>query len=403
MMVPSLNWATLRRCSWNSVWIGALALVAALGYRVTIGATSQAEMPSLDDLRAIARKGVPIVTAAYKFKAERGLWPSSLADLSPDYLAADKVEGWAIAWKPQGWWQVVNRAGLPDYAVRYQVGGNDNGWAVTDGIYAELLGVEQPKPPPSKLTPLRKRELRRSELQRRIAREPMRYVHRQALVGHYFQQKQYEEARQECLACQRICPDHWWPRVMRSRIDLKRGKKAQALAELRAWTSQYKDFTHRLFVAEFLMECGDKQAARVALRDAAKFPLAELFGSNSVGEVLGWGETMFAWNGALMAYDQGWHDEARVVCDRWEEYYRKELNTGDPGFSAIRAACHLAEKDYVKAGVEAILARKLLGERNRGWNWNFNLLEDAIKKKDATFRYKPEGEPEPVPLLIDYQ
>src|SRR5262249_16952946 len=107
--------------------------------------------PTEKELRAIAARGQPIVTAIYRFKEERGLWPSSLAELSPDYIKAAQTKGWRLNWRPSGWWQLICYASFPDWAVRYGHNGNDDGWAITDGVHDELLGVKQPLPPPSKL------------------------------------------------------------------------------------------------------------------------------------------------------------------------------------------------------------------------------------------------------------
>ena len=36
------------------------------------------------DYPTFAREGTPIVTAVYKFRNDRGLWPEYLADVAPD-------------------------------------------------------------------------------------------------------------------------------------------------------------------------------------------------------------------------------------------------------------------------------------------------------------------------------
>src|SRR6266404_3635980 len=50
--------------------------------------------PTKKELRAIAGRGQPIVTAIYRFKQERGLWPCSLDELSPEYLKGEQTKGW---------------------------------------------------------------------------------------------------------------------------------------------------------------------------------------------------------------------------------------------------------------------------------------------------------------------
>jgi hypothetical protein len=341
-------------------------------------------------LHAIAARGQPIVKAIYRFKQERGLWPYSLNELCPDYIEDAQTKGWCLNWRPSGWWQLICYAGLPDWAVRYGHKGNDDGWAITDGVHDELMGVEQPLPPSiNKLSVAQVQENRVRALQRRIEHDAKRIVHRQALVTTLYRVKDYDAARDICLQCQQIWPEHYWPYIMLARIDAQSGQLEAAKRLLWKWASDHKDFTHHFLLAQFLHEVGDKNGAREALEEAAKLPLADLFGSHEAGDILGWGATQFSWDGALMAYYEEWYDIARQICARWEEYNRKELHTKDPGYCAMLAACELAQGNYMQASVEAKRAREVVGDRNRDWTANFETLEKAIAAEDKTFRYKP--------------
>lgn len=343
--------------------------------------------PTKNELRAVAARGQPIVTAMYRFKQERGLWPCSLDELSPDYLKAAQTKGWRLNWHPDGWWQLICYAGFPDWAVRYGHGGNDDGWAITDGVHEELLGVKQPLPPPSKLSIAHLQKNRTRQLRRRIEDDPKRIVHRQALVAFLYRTKDYDAARRVCVECQRLWPEHYWPYLMLARIDAQRGQAAAAAQSLRKWACCHKDFTHYYLLAKFLHERGDKKGAQAALREGAKFPLADLFGSERTGEHLGWGATQFSWAGAMLAYEEGWYDLARQICARWQAFLEK--HTRDPGNYAVLAACELAQGQYDEASAQAKRARKVLRGRNYGWTRNFHELEEAIAAKDKTFRYKP--------------
>jgi hypothetical protein len=354
---------------------------------MTGGAGGGGPPPTKEELHAIAARGQPIVTGIYRFKQERGLWPCSLDELSPDFIKDAQTKAWRLNWHPSGWWQLICQAGGTDWAVRYGHNGNDDGWAITDGVHDELLKIKQPLPPPSTLSEAHIRENRVRHLYRRIERDPKRIVHRQALVATLYNVKDYKAARQVCIECQREWPEHYWPYLMLARIDAGRGDAATAEEKLRKWTYGHKEFNYYFLFAQFLYERGDKKGARVALRDGANFPLSTLFGSERAGENLGWTGTVFSWYGAMMAYDEKWYAIARQICTRWEEYLEKR--TVDPGYCAVLAACELAQGNYDQASVEAKRARKLLRDRNYDWTANFNELEKAIEAKDKTFHYRP--------------
>jgi hypothetical protein len=97
----------------------------------------------------------------------------------------------------------------------------------------------------------------------------------------------------------------------------------------------------------------------------------------------------FAWNGAMLAYQEGWYDTALAVCDRWEDHVVRHY--GDPGYIPVRIACYLSQGQYEQA--EALLPqlrkKTFLVEEaagNYGWNWKERLqpLLDAVKAKDKT-------------------
>lgn len=343
--------------------------------------------PTKEELNAIVARGQPIVTAIYRFKQERGLWPSSLDELSPDYIKDTQTKAWRLNWRPSGWWQLICQAGLTDWAVRYGHNGNDDGWAITDGVHDELLGVTQPPPPPSKLGLAQMRENLIRQLQRRIEHDPKRIVHRQALVATFYSAQEYDAAGRVCVECRQLWPEHFWPYLMLARIDARRGQPAAAERDLRKWACRHNDFTHYFLLAQFLYDRQDKKGARATLEEGAKFPLSDLIGSEQAGEILGWGATQFSWPGAMMAYSEEWYDVARQICARWEEFLQK--HTRDPGHCAVLAACDLAQGNYEQAAAHSRRARKLLRGGNYGWTASLHELEKAIDAKDRTFRYQP--------------
>ena len=385
----------------------AAALLAAVSVQHGVRDAStplQLEQPRRDKLLAIAEDGKPIVEAIYRFKDVRGLWPCCLADLMPAYLKVEQTRGWELEWRPSGWWQLTNYGGLPLWAVRYSVGGNEIGWVVTDGEYTSSLGTEQLMPPPVAHSEQEIRNVQFEELERRTKLEPPMIVHHKGLVSLHYKRHDLDQAWSACKDCLRRWPDHWWPNVMLARIENERGDAATAEARLRKWVKGHRDFTHVYFLVDFLYRTGQKEKAHAALKDAAKYPLADNTGCPDDGEVIGVLATSYSWKGAMMAYREEWFDALLAICDQWEKFDSEEdRHTGDGGYYAIRCAFYLNQGEFEKAADQLSRVRKQLGDRNYGWNRNLDVLERAINAKDKSCRYAPKELSSELVLLIDYQ
>jgi tetratricopeptide (TPR) repeat protein len=381
------------------LWLACFSVMVAAIYQAHGSASAPKE-----EFRAAARRGRAVVLAVYAFRRNHGLWPCSLDELVPDYLNAAETRIWDLHLNPDGRWHLTCYLDLPDNATRYRVAADGKGaWVVTDGIYEAALGVEQALPVGPEL-PQDERIRRQVELLRRRTRE-MRpaFIHYKGLVSCLVRQGDLRAARDDARSCLRIWPDHWWPNTVLAEIDRRLGDVDGAQARLRKWAESHNDFTHRLFLVDFLYRAGRKAEARAALDSASALPLADLDPAfKTTGEDAVPMATVFAWNGALLGYRESWYDTALAVCNCWEEHYRAEQCSADAGFLIIRSACHLAQGRPLEASHQLKLYRNArANDGNKGWIEEVTPLEMAVSAKDRAFRFSaPDWRGELPPLFI---
>jgi tetratricopeptide (TPR) repeat protein len=339
-----------------------------------------------DKPEEVAERGTPVVSAIYKYRSEKGLWPYSLADLSPDYLPAQRSAGWVYRWDEDGFWQLTAFAGASDWAVRFAPKGNKVGWVVVaDGVNEALLKVNPPAPPLA----VNAKEVavaRRQELARRVTAYPRHIVHARVLFSTLVRDGQLAAAQKVCDSCLKVRPDHWWPVLAAAECEAKQGKLSSAVHRLRQWVGKSDDLAHGYLFIEFLLRHGRNEEALSELKRSTSRPLAHLFPSNDAG-TLAYGANTFAWQLGLAAYRGGHYDIALAICDQWEEFDEKH---GDvtPGYLPLRAATRLAVGDFEEASTSLAQVHKYR-DRNYGWNKRLDGLGMAIKKRDTSFRYDP--------------
>ena len=80
--------------------------------------------------------GKAIVAALYRFKADTGLWPQYIGDLTPEYLEPGRADGWRYTWFHYGYCSLTNFADFPHSAVQFRVGFDRSGLSAF-GHYAQ--------------------------------------------------------------------------------------------------------------------------------------------------------------------------------------------------------------------------------------------------------------------------
>ena len=178
--------------------------------------------PFQPDYLAVARTGTPVVSAIYKFRNDRGLWPQYLADLAPDYLpkAPDPFEWFYDTNTPQP--QLRKEIGKTSTYVGYDFDPTNEGWkAWGTFLTVESLPVTQEIPPAPKLDPadLARRSI--ADLDRRIAREPMIMEHYQAKVGLLRELNQTKEVTDLLTTLAAKRPLYYWPHMALAVMELQ--------------------------------------------------------------------------------------------------------------------------------------------------------------------------------------
>jgi hypothetical protein len=385
-----------------------LLLVAALSYLFLCCPASVVPSLEPDDQatlrpRAVtaAQQGKALVTAIYAFKNRCGLWPSSLAELVPEYATSETVRGWHYDCHLSGWWQLTHFIDYPGWAVRYERRKDQEGWQLTDGIDGIDLDIQQPKPRPARLPDEDLLERFQAVLRRRMVAEPGRKVHYQGALSWYYRRNDVPEARAVWVRCLELWPDHWWPNVMLAILDARLGSFAKAEHRLRLLMEKNLDLAHWFLFAQFYLGAGEEAKAFATLKRAADLPMRDLeCGMYTRDQPLGMMAYGAAWRAALMAYRARRYDIAMAVCDRWERYRMEESRSADQSYYTIRAACHLAQGQFDQARAEA---QEMIHLRQYGRHLGNDVeaLLGAIDRRDKNFVY--ESKDGAFEMFVDYE
>jgi hypothetical protein len=355
---------------------------------------------------SIIQQGRPIVAAIYAFKADRGLWPEYLDELSPAYLPKRPSSKWYYVGPPVG----PSLEQSPDND-RTHVGFNfapvSPAWRVSGNGDERILQPEAP-PGPSTLPAGVRIENELAELDRRIRWEPDLMEHRRAKASFLRSLGRMAAARVVIRQAAAAAPFHFWPRIAALALDLEvpagppgsttGPDQAPALVTAPALSSSLRDFdrwahdpptfTHLYYLSLIRRLAHQTPEALSAVEEAAKLPPA--VGADDMSR-----PAFYLWDMARFALEQKQWDLTLKLTASWEKMQSDGRGPED-SYLALAAAAHLAQGNFAaaQASMDNLDARK-----NPTWAQNLAPLRQAVAGKNAAFRYDPGDDPPPFQIF----
>ena len=238
--------------------------------------------------------------------------------------------------------------------------GKEVGWLYDTGETEVWIKKEKFALPPADSPPEVLHTRRMNLLRDRIAWVRNSFIHRAGLVCYCYKNGAYQKAREACVQCQELYPDHWWPKLMLAYIDFQLGQENKADKQLIKFTLETNDLPHWFLVGQCYLAFGQEQKAKQALEKIAKAGPATLVTVDN--HELAESEVGFYWHAALLCYQHQWWEECLVICDQWERFVQ-EHRGWEKSYWALRAACYLNQGKMVQA-YDAV--RRAMA-KNRGW------------------------------------
>jgi hypothetical protein len=345
-----------------------------------------------DAVPDVVREGDALVEAIYRFRSRTGLWPMSLSELGELPLSPRQQLAWEYGWRPSGYWNLQTCRHTPDFAGRFLHTADKGGrWIPCAGSKDLQLSrfpqLNDPVVDRDCVAPVTEKVLRQ-----RIATEPHRPMHHQALVLLLYRLNKRTEALAACRASYKECSEHWWNQLMLAKLEHELHLEQQAGTDQRllAWARSYNNVPHFVLIAQHYLESGNREEAFRLLRHAATLPVQDIDVIPSTGEVLGKGGTSYLWQAAGIAYRERQYDLLLAVCDHWEQCV-KERNYSDHSYLVFRAAGLLAQEKYEAAA--AAYNEALTNTGPHMWSNNLDSLQQALTDKNPSFRYYPGDYP----------
>jgi len=337
---------------------------------------------------AWVEKGAPIVTAIHAFEQAHGLWPQSLSELVPEYLATKPEAAWTYTWNIDGDCVLKTTVGGQSRArgrrpvlLAYVFGGEDQGWFVNmSGAYVQLSGA--PPAPPSNVS--EDEQVRRAvaEFDRRIARAPNDLVQYKAKVSYLYDRNRLDEARAAAIAWATAMPRIFQPRNALADIERKRRAGLARFERSENWAKQ----AHATYAAWWLFNDPHSNSEHYdRWGDAIRLPFAADQGEWYIAEAA-------AYDAALSAYEQGNFQQTVTVCNRWEAEARQRAGACDESYLVFRAAAKLALGEVEAARIDLAEAPKQ-NKEGRVSADHLEALRAAIESSDRAFRYAVENYP----------
>jgi hypothetical protein len=333
----------------------------------------------------IVRQADALVEGIYRFRSRTGLWPMSLSELDDLPLSPRQLGNINYEWDQNGYWEMQCWQSHPDFTGWFGHTPLDGGnWRTAlgkrDPELSRFPHLDDPVIDPVCLAPATEKVLRQ-----RIAAEPHRPMHHQGLVLLLYRLNKRTEALVACRASYKQCPDHWWNQLMLAKLEheLHVEREAGTDQRLLAWARSHNDLTHFVLVAQHHLESGNREEAFRLLRHAITLPVRHLYPPPSTGEVHGFAAFAFLRQAAYMAYREQQYDLLLAICDRWEG----EKEKGECSYLAFRAAGLLAQEKYEEAAKTCKFAQEQY--RSQPWARNLVPLQQAVRDKNAAFKYDP--------------
>lgn len=339
--------------------------------------------PSAAEKRLI-ESAAPVVAAIRAFKRDRGLWPSSLDDLVPDFLANPVHSGLIYEWKPRGpnllHVQGVDRSRQPDHEdIIHVFGGTEPGIYSLKGNSARLLQLDHTPPMRMELSSDRAAVVLR-ELDRRIRNDPVVEATHSAKVTILYLQKRYDEARAATVDWINAMPTCLQARTVLRDVEIRK-RSGHLLNESHYYRRKAMRGPHKTLGDACVYAIRGSGPEEDRVFEAGKsLPMPSDAGELFLVEdsVLSRAHSCY-----LSSYD------AKVVdaCDFWEEKAKEAGRDFDPAFLILRAAAlaRLGEFDRAEKDAERI-------EDNSGRPTLIPIdptrLLEAIDNQDRSFKYQ---------------
>ena len=340
-----------------------------------------------DRLAGQAEQGEPLVAAVYRYKGDTGLYPESLDDLNPAYIAPIP-SGWSYR-SAEGRPPALYRHGAFHCSLTYHFArarvdcfppGIEEGWVLDNEGTARVLHRGEHARKPARWTGEELASRRVAELRRRVDRDhgggANALPNYRMLAGELVRLGRLDEAKSACRRCIEVMPGERWCRIALADLDLRVGSTA-GRDEFAAWVRRKPSFSSYCDLAMLDQEHDREAEAMEAVREATKHPL------KGVGDG-GFRPDYNAFYAARLAYRNRQYPVAFTVCDRWECFVN-ERGWGDKGYHALRAATYLAAGDKERAVRHAGLAVR----EGNGWGGDVQALLRAADAGDTKFIHDP--------------
>lgn len=315
-------------------------------------------------------QGDPLVDALYRFHHDRGLWPEYLDDLAPQFLPHRPSPIWNYQVTPTG----PQLATSVDTRTALGYDFDAHNWRVAgllDNRTLRAAPATSPATLPAAL--LLSRQL--AELDRRIAREPEDIQHWQAKAALLHAADRDDDARAVIAAAQSHLPDHPWPRLAAALLG-----DAADLDTFAQWVREHPSFTHSYALALAYRLRGKDPAALDALREGLLHPPTV---ADEDAHIL----AFYLFDEARYALQRGEWKLAIALTTAWQAAADSAPQTD---YLPLRAAARLAAGDF--DGAAADLAA-LDDRKPPAWAQHVDALRDAVRRRDAAFRYDPGNRP----------
>ena len=380
------------------------------------------------DYSAMMDEGDGIVAAIERFKAERGLWPEYLDDLTPDYLKAAPGREWFYELTPVGEPGATGAGGgkvLPSLSrhaegrsvrahVGYDFDPKNPAWRLFGDVAddeervlragtVELASTRGATMPAETVAA---NEL--AELDRRIKREPGMVEHWQGKAGLLRALGRRQDARTVVEAAREALPESYWPRMAVAAMEIEDTKLAEggagasggaaspAAATQRGaekwpsveafaeWVKTAPGLTHDYYLSVLYRMAGEEDAAAKAMQAAIDEPVELTADDPYVA-------SYYFWDMGRWAVQTRRWDLAIAIARAWEQA-AKDKRTTDGSYLALRAAALLAQ------GAIPSAQKDLEALKQQAHVWAKNVegpggLREAVERGDRAYGYKPGDVP----------
>lgn len=362
------------------------------------------------DYDPLAKEGLPLVDAIYRFRADQGLFPEYTDELTP-YLKppATLPAGWT--YEPA---QFVQKRQEPTRSfVQYDFHPGYEGWYVVDmDGTARHLKITQPPTPPTTLPAEQVRQNTLTQYNKRIKQEPTlqeNYIAKGLLLQQLNQRQPLIDFCQQTIQDQ---PQFSWPRLVLAQLDptpttLPSTQPAPTTtqnsapstqhspltpaADLIAWVQTYPSFTHYIYLATYFDSKNDSANAAESVRRALACPLQ--IEPEDVAAT-----PRYAFEAARIAYRAADYQLVLQIADAWQAWPGQP---NEESYLAWRAAAQLAlgqSKPALQSATQALASdtTKSLSAQN------LPELQKAAAANNTHYLYNGGNSLRPLGLLPEF-